>query len=172
MTDNLKQVKLFHETAGHAVLDSNSIPSVEDRKLRLQLILEELTELSEAYGLALYFHKLSNWRALDSASKKDTHIFDKNEALDACCDLEVVVQGAYCISGFSEIAEEAFKETMNSNMSKFCTNIEEVHIAIKDKEGITHTKVGDLYVLKRESTDKILKGPNFFQPEYSKLLSK
>jgi len=58
----LESIIEFQKAGGHTVAYStdNHIPSIEDRKLRLKIILEELEEKAESYGLRKYFIDLKD----------------------------------------------------------------------------------------------------------------
>ena len=93
--DTKELVHEFHEAFN--VADKN-IPWLGDPKLnalRVDLLQEELDELSEALEAG-----------------------DEVEVLDALTDLQYVLDGAYLQLGFSPIKEEAFREVHRSNMSK------------------------------------------------------
>jgi predicted HAD superfamily Cof-like phosphohydrolase len=177
----LESIIEFQKAGGHTVAYStdNHIPSIEDRRLRLKLIFEELSELADAYGMDRTFadlcekHRDEYWQG-EAAFRLDSNIFNKVEALDALCDLSVVVNGGYCISGFTDIAQEAYDETMRSNMSKFCYSLDEALATVAGKDDwtyrVTNIDGRDVYVFLRKSDGKILKGKGFFQPDYSKLL--
>lgn len=174
----LESIIEFQKAGGHTVAYStdNHIPSIEDRKLRLKLIFEELSELADAYGMKDTFAKICNSYSNANSYEIDTDDFNKVEALDALCDLSVVVNGGYCISGFTDIAQEAYDETMRSNMSKFCYSLDEALATVAGKDDwtyrVTNINGRDVYVFLRKSDGKILKGKRFFQPDYSKLLEK
>lgn len=173
----LKSIIEFQKAGGHTVAytTENHIPSIEDRKLRLKLIFEELTELAEAYGLEKTFQELVQ-KELSIEECKDTKEFNKTEALDALCDLSVVVNGGYCVSGFTDIAEEAYEETMRSNMSKFCYSLDEALATVANKEDWTYKQVvvddKIIYAILRKEDGKIMKSPAFYKPDYSKFLDK
>jgi len=172
----------FQKAGRHTVAYSteNHIPSIADRKLRLKLIFEELSELAEAYGLAGTFSKIAHdFGAYYMSNNQGKHCydsleFDKVEALDALCDLSVVVNGGYCISGFTDIAQEAYDETMKSNMSKFCYSLDEALATVAGKEDwtyrVTNINGRDVYVFLRKEDGKIMKGAGFYVPNYSSLL--
>jgi len=178
----LKSIIEFQKAGGHTVAystDKDYVPSIEDRKLRLKLIFEELSELAFAYGLCGTFSKLCTDYIEDSFLNKnavDTKTFNKEESLDALCDLSVVVNGGYCISGFTDIAEEAYEETMKSNMSKFCYSLDEALATVANKEDWTYKQVvvnsKIIYAILRKEDGKIMKSPAFYKPDYSKLLNK
>ena len=178
----LKSIIEFQKAGGHTVAytTENHIPSIEDRKLRLKLIFEELTELAEAYGLEKTFQnivkKLIYEKELSIEECRDTKEFNKTEALDALCDLSVVVNGGYCVSGFTDIVEEAYEETMRSNMSKFCYSLDEALATVANKEDWTYKQVvvSDkiIYAILRKEDGKIMKSPSFYKPDYSKFFDK
>lgn len=174
----LESIIEFQKAGGHTVAYStdNHIPSIEDRKLRLKLIFEELSELAEAYGLKEEFSDICSNHVDEVINYSNTLTFNKIESLDALCDLSVVVNGGYCISGFTDIAQEAYDETMRSNMSKFCYSLDEVLATVAGKDDwtyrVTNINGRDVYVFLRKSDGKILKGSQFYRPDYSKLLEK
>jgi hypothetical protein len=177
----LGSVVEFQKYGGHTVknVGDNYVPTVEERKLRLKLIFEELSELADAYGMKKTFADMCQNHADNHFEViigfNDTLEFNKVESLDALCDLSVVVNGSYCTSGFTDIAQEAYDETMRSNLSKFCYSLEEAQIAIKGRDDWEYSvKTIDgktVYAFIRKEDNKIMKGPNFFKPDYSKLLS-
>lgn len=177
--NQIKQVELFQRTFGDIVAELGEVPNVEKRKLRLKLIFEELKELAEAYGLESTFNHVCI-NSLDFSKEAiDTEIFNPEEALDATCDLLVVTYGAACIDGHNSIINEAFDETMKSNMSKSCNTLDEAQYTVAQyhKEGRdTYYKLIDgLYAIYDSNTHKILKNKDeingFFKPDYKKLLS-
>lgn len=177
----LKSIIEFQKAGGHTVAytSDNHTPSIEDRKLRLKLIFEELTELAEAYGLEKTFQnivkKLIYEKELSMIESIDTKEFNRIEALDALCDLSVVVNGGYCVSGFTDIAEEAYEETMRSNMSKFCYSLDEALATVANRNDWTYKQVvvNDkiIYAILRKEDGKIMKSPSFFKPDYNKFLN-
>lgn len=174
----IKQVELFQKTFGDIVAELGEIPSVEKRKLRLKLIFEELSELAEAYGLESTFNHICINHLDFSKETIDTEIFNPEEALDATCDLLVVTYGAVCINGHSTIIDEAFDETMKSNMSKSCNTLDEAQYTVaqyhKEGRNTYYKLIYGLYVIYDSNTHKILKNKDeingFFKPDYKKLL--
>jgi len=175
----IKQVELFQKTFGDIVANLGEIPSVEKRRLRLKLIFEELSELAEAYGLENTFGSICIEyvkQAVVDSRIENTLEYNPTEALDAVCDLLVVTYGAACINGHSTIIDKAFDETMRSNMSKICNTLDEAHASVAKyhKEGIDTepVKTGEnQWTIYNKITRKILKGVNFFKPDYKKLLN-
>ena len=173
----LESIIEFQKAGGHTVANSldNHIPSLDDRILRLKLIFEELSELASAYGLENTFAEICKGHSQENSTKQDTLEFDKIEALDALCDLSVVVNGGYCISGFTDIAQQAYEETMQSNMSKFCHTLDEALATVAHKEDWTYkaTEINGktVYVFLRKEDGKIMKGTGFYKPNYEKFFS-
>lgn len=173
-----EQVQEFQLTFGDQVNKLGEIPSVDKRKLRLKLIFEELSELAEAYGLDETFNQICSNHLMSQGLSDivDTYIYNPTEALDATCDLLVVTHGAACINGHSTIIDEAFDETMRSNMSKSCRTLDQALYSIAEyhKEGrdTYHKLVNGVYVIYDSVTNKILKNRDgFFKPDYNKLLN-
>lgn len=91
----LDMVKEFHETYGLPVLPEPNITDAKTNALRINLLAEELDELTEAL--------------------KDGDIV---EVLDALTDLQYVLDGAYLSFGLQDKKMPAFTEVHRSNMSK------------------------------------------------------
>jgi predicted HAD superfamily Cof-like phosphohydrolase len=72
------------------------------------------------------------------------------EVLDALTDLQYVLDGAYLSFGLHSVKDAAFNEVQRSNMSKLGA---------------------DGKPIRRESDGKILKGPNFFEPDLSQFIT-
>lgn len=70
--------------------------------------------------------------------------------LDALTDLQYVLDGAYLSFGLHNVKEAAFAEVQRSNMSKLGE---------------------DGKPIRRESDGKILKGPNFFEPDLAQFVT-
>lgn len=71
------------------------------------------------------------------------------EVLDALTDLQYVLDGAYLSFGLHDVKDAAFNEVQRSNMSKLGE---------------------DGKPIRRESDGKVLKGPNFFEPDLSQFI--
>lgn len=91
----LEQVMLFHHTFGHPIKDEPDISDPKLNELRVELLREELAELKEA---------------LDAGNMVDV--------LDALCDLQYVLDGAFLAFGLHHVKAHAFAEVQRSNMSK------------------------------------------------------
>ena len=90
---NFEKVKLFMDTYGQEVKDKAEFSDVKTNKLRIDLIKEELEELTQAMN-------------------------DKNllEVADALTDILYVTYGAGHAFGID--LDKCFEEVQNSNMSK------------------------------------------------------
>lgn len=75
---------------------------------------------------------------------------DLDKVLDAVCDLRVVLDGTVLEFGMEDIYEEALEEVERSNLSKLGLDGEPV--------------------LREDG--KVLKGPNYFPPNFNGLLNK
>tara|TARA_A100001011_G_scaffold385618_1_gene459939 strand:- start:671 stop:1042 length:372 start_codon:yes stop_codon:yes gene_type:complete len=94
---NFERVRKFMKTFGQEVRTETSFPNEKIIKLRLDLIKEELTELS------------------DAIEKKDI-----KEVADALTDILYVTYGAGHAFGIN--LDKCFEEVQNSNMSKLGTD--------------------------------------------------
>ena len=120
---NFNKVGTFMKTFGQEVKTKPSFSSEKINKLRLDLIREELDELTEA---------MKNKDLLEVA--------------DALTDILYVTYGAGHAFGIN--LDKCFDEVQNSNMSKL------------DKNG------KPIY----NESGKVMKGPNYFKPNLSKLI--
>lgn len=124
-----------------------------DPELWKELIKEEVGELDEAYNLMCLFQ--------ESSSPADI--------LDALGDLLWVTIGMIHNMGYDW--EKVIKTIIESNNSKFCsTELEaQTSVTLYSKQGIGayYKKVGDVYVIKRASDHKVLKGINYKKPDWS-----
>ena len=96
MTDStLDRVRKFHEVYGLPVAKTPNIHDDKVNGLRIELLREELEELTTAL--------------------KDR---DLVEVLDALTDIQYVLDGAYLSFGLQDLKEKAFAEVQRANMSK------------------------------------------------------
>lgn len=150
--DSLNQVAEFHTTFHHPVLDKPQIPNEDRCKLRVELIREELSELSEAI--------------------KDN---DLVEVADALCDIQYVLSGAVLEFGMGDKFVELFNEVQRSNMSKACSSAEEAqatldHYKQKDgTEGYFKEENGKFLVF-RNGDHKTLKSINYSPADLKSIL--
>ena len=120
---NFNDVKTFMETYGQEIKTKSEFPDEKIVKLRIDLIKEELSELTEAI--------------------KNKDIV---EVADALTDILYVTYGAGHSFGIN--LDKCFAEVQKSNMSKL------------DKDG------NPIF----NESGKVMKGPNYFQPNLKKFL--
>jgi NTP pyrophosphatase (non-canonical NTP hydrolase) len=169
--DNKKRILDWLETAKGK---HESEPTKKEKELCLNIILEEVAELSEAMGKEafIYFSHL-----LDKKSKEIINRIDKGDKLkdtrkdlvDALVDIEwVVTNTLYFYNILLEEYQKQFDTVTDSNYSKFCKTEEEAKQscqAYSDK-GIETYYIGrnGLFIILRKEDNKILKGINFVEP--------
>lgn len=139
----LRDVAEFHKLFNLPILDNPQIPAKDRWELRLSLIEEELQELKDAI--------LSD---------------DLVEVADAFCDIQYVLSGAILEFGLGDKFNALFSEVQRSNMSKACKNMEEAKLTqtkYKTEQNVDSyvKKVGEEYLVYRESDSKVLKSINY-----------
>jgi predicted HAD superfamily Cof-like phosphohydrolase len=117
------------------------MPNANIRKLRLDLILEELLELGKAFGYTL---TELGWEQIEVP----TNIV---LAADATADLKVVVLGTDCALGLD--AEPIFEEVMRSNYTKLVNDVAGRLTCVKNASG------------------KILKSATYVPPNFVPILN-
>ena len=174
-------VARFHQVFNHPIAQAVGEETLEVRQLRIKLLFEELRELAEATDCTDTFARLAAEVHEDTMNilvkgdyPHDGNNVDHVAELDALCDLQVVLDGKILTSGHYKHFSRAFKEVHVSNMSKACRSADEASICsyeYSNKGILTYKeKVEDYYVVKRSSDGKILKGPNFKEPDLKKIL--
>jgi len=141
--NSLNQVADFHRTFNAPILDTPQIPSEQRCELRVNLLQEELNELSQAI--------------------KDNDIV---EIADALADLQYVLSGAVLEFGLGEKFVELFNEVQRSNMSKACDTQQEALMTLshyKKKDGTEgyYKEINGKWLVYRSSDDKVLKSINY-----------
>lgn len=139
MSQYLDKVAEFHRTFGAPILETPQIPSEERCRLRVNLLQEELNELSEAIEAG-----------------------DIVEIADALADLQYVLSGAVLEFGLKDRFDPLFEEVQRSNMSKACSSRQEaletlLHYKKKDGTEGTFQQIGEKYVVNRVGDNKVLK---------------
>jgi predicted HAD superfamily Cof-like phosphohydrolase len=169
MNKQLETVKEFMITFDQPVLNLDDEIAADRAKLRLNIILEELHELS----IALKQEQHLRDQMLNILSKplenysEDKETIDIEEVVDALADITYVVNGTILECGLGEVFDECFDEVHSSNMSKTVNGID-----ILDKE-ITRLKkqnidfaikpVNSGYVIVRTKDNKVIK-PSTYRP--------
>ena len=141
--NSLNQVADFHRTFNAPILETPQIPSEQRCELRVNLLQEELNELSQAI--------------------KDN---DLVEIADALCDIQYVLSGAVLEFGLGEKFVELFNEVQRSNMSKACNTQQEALMTLshyKKKDGTEgyYKEINGKWLVYRASDDKVLKSINY-----------
>ena len=141
--DSLNQVGEFHKTFQAPILDKPQVPSEQRCELRVNLLQEELNELSQAI--------------------KDNDIV---EIADALADIQYVLSGAVLEFGLGDKFVDLFNEVQRSNMSKACSSIQEAlatlsHYKKKDGTEGYYKEVNGKYIVYRSGDDKVLKSINY-----------
>lgn len=150
--NSLNQVADFHRTFNAPILETPQIPSEQRCELRVNLLQEELNELSQAI--------------------KDN---DLVEITDALADLQYVLSGAVLEFGLGEKFVELFNEVQRSNMSKACNTQQEALMTLshyKKKDGTEgyYKKINGKWLVYRASDDKVLKSINYSPAELKKII--
>lgn len=118
MTKQQQQVKEFMVKAGQYCPIEPTIPEAKIRKLRIQLIAEELCELAEALGVYLTIKQYSKQGVyIVTAEVMNDVIPSLKDAADATADLRVVTVGTDIAMGID--GEPIDEEVHRSNMTKF-----------------------------------------------------
>lgn len=166
MTPQQIRVKEWMQKFGQETPSEITVPSLEIRKLRAKLILEEALETISGVGLKLI---------IDGASFKDSfEYFDfeeytlsppnLKETADGLADLLVVLLGTAVAFGLD--LEPIFEEVMRSNDTKLWT-AEEFGEALKDEDWAnkhTWTNTGDARErrwLVKDLSGKVIKSPSY-----------
>jgi predicted HAD superfamily Cof-like phosphohydrolase len=148
-----EKIKNWRHTFGLPNRETPQVASEEEAKLAISLIDEELDELALATLDDNYNPKL-------------------DQIADAIGDLYFVVTQAAMIHGLDP--EMLIDRVYKSNMSKLCHTEQEAVDSVKaytDKEISTYyTQLPDgKFIIKRTVDNKVLKGINFFEPDWSDL---
>ena len=151
--DSLNQVAEFHKTVNAPILNMPQIPSIQRCELRVNLLQEELDELS------------------DAIKNKDLV-----EIADALCDIQYVLSGAVLEFGLGDKFVNLFNEVQRSNMSKSCSSIKEALETLsfyKKKDGTEgyYKEFNGRYIVYRNGDDKVLKSINYSSADLSKIIN-
>ena len=171
MNQSTGMVAEFHRTFNHPIAQKLGEETLETRQLRIKLLFEELQELAEATGCESTFgNHCQDIPIFGMDHNNVNHV----EELDALCDLQVVLDGKLLTSGHWKHFDVAFTEVHRSNMSKACKSADEASITTYEytNRGVLTYKeqVEEYYVVKRSADNKILKGPNFFEPNLKAII--
>lgn len=177
MNNYIESVKKFHEVFNVPVNDYKNDIDLKTRQLRIKLIFEELQELAEACDVKATFANLCKSVFKESFTEynqeflttdddniikfNDGNNVNKKEELDALCDLQYVLSGSVLSLGYQDKFDKAFDEVQASNMSKICSNMEEVEKTMSDykAKGMEsyYVQKEEGYLVFRQEDDKVLK---------------
>ena len=168
MTSEQKHVQEWMVKAQQDTPDRPVWPEFAVRKLRVNLIAEELTELCEAFGLKICVDtrrgKKAHIEVIENEQKPALTREDYIEAYDGVCDLMVVVLGTGVAMGCE--VKPGFDEVMDSNDSKF---IDGRRADGKWEKGPSYRKANlgpilDAQIIAAQEHDKQQALPTFSQP--------
>lgn len=147
----MADVAEFHRTFHLPVLDKPQIPDADRCRLRINLLQEELNELSEAIE--------NN---------------DLVEAADAFADLQYVLSGAILEFGLAGKFKSLFEEVHRSNMSKTCATREEAeatvaHYQKQGQIGVIEAS-GDVFLVYRTDDRKVLKNVHYSPADLASMI--
>lgn len=113
------RITKFMELAGQAVRTKPAIPTLEERKLRAKLILEEALETVEALGFSVDFAPNVETETISIEHLQFVGDVEPNlvEIADGCADISVVTVGTMISCGFPDV--ELLRMIDESNLKKF-----------------------------------------------------
>jgi predicted HAD superfamily Cof-like phosphohydrolase len=121
MNQSLRQVGEFHQTFNHPIgEDSGTKEDLKTRQLRIKLLYEELKELAVAGDVQGTFLNLCT-RETDVGAdivSPDGNNVNKQEELDALCDLQYVLNGKIITAGLQYVFDRGFNQVHMNNMTK------------------------------------------------------
>ena len=135
MISEIKKVQEFHKKFNAQINKSPTMITVEEGLLRYALMKEELEEYRDAIMAQ-----------------------DLVGVLDALTDMAYINCGSYVAHGLQDVAEAAFQEVQDSNMSKLG----------KDGNPVINGQNG--FLDERKPLGKILKGENYFEPNLKQFI--
>lgn len=113
------RITKFMELAGQTVRTKPTIPTLEERKLRAKLILEEALETVEALGFSVDFAPDVETETISIEHLQFVGDVEPNlvEIADGCADISVVTVGTMISCGFPDI--ELLRMVDDNNLGKF-----------------------------------------------------
>jgi predicted HAD superfamily Cof-like phosphohydrolase len=157
-SSGIQKIKHWRETFGLPNRETPQLASKEEATLALRLIEEETKELEMSL-----FSKINNEYVYDP---------ELDQIADSLGDLFFVVTQAAMVHGLDP--EMLIDRVYTSNMSKLCLTEQEAVDSVKNytDKGIEtyYTQLPDgKFIIKRTVDNKVLKGINFFEPDWSDL---
>lgn len=158
MNNTLRQVQEFHQVFDHPIGNLTDIELLKVRQLRIKLLFEELTELAEASDCRYTLSSLCA-EHLGQGAGTDGDNVNKLEELDACCDLQYVLNGKIITAGLQNVFDANFDRVHQNNMSKAHSTYEQA-LETKNKNRFTNYNIkpkdGGLFIL-TNADGKIIK---------------
>lgn len=155
------KVKDWLEIAGNSKPPTFKLDEIEKIELALALMQEELDEI-----------------------KKAVKNKDEVEVLDGLVDLAIVSNNLIHFTGISKkLWKQAFHRVMSSNLSKYCTTVDEAMITIEKYMKGTHPdklgeriycgykKVNGYFIIFRKSDKKIMKSAYYIPADLSFIIN-
>jgi predicted HAD superfamily Cof-like phosphohydrolase len=161
----------FMRLGGQEVPAKPTIPSLEVRKLRAKLILEEALETIEALGIQVEFKSDYQHDSITSADPgfnmiyTDTGLVNLKEIVDGCCDLRVVTTGTLTACGVNDIRPQELVD--ENNLDKFKWDLQEAITYISKNNDCTLTVLDKSmeFIFVKRSDGKIIKPPSHQPPQ-------
>lgn len=154
--NSIDLVKEFHETFGHQISSSPTVPDEATNKFRSEFMEEESKE-----------------------TKKACDEGDLVELADGLGDIQYVLDGWFLNAGLHEKKDDIMAEIHRSNMTKLCKDEDEVRKTLDFYNTTTAEGViadyrvapnGIGFVIFRKSDGKILKSINYEKPNLKKII--
>ena len=117
-------VREFHRMTGEPIHDTPEPPDDIQAVLRVSLLVEEVLELAEAFGVQVHLPISPNPGMGEgdvSIGRLEFHNVGQPklvDAVDALRDIEYLVHGTELILGVHDVSDETFLEVHRSNMEK------------------------------------------------------
>lgn len=179
--NQLKDVKEFVIATGQPVLKLNEDISADRKKLRLNLIAEELLELASSFdtgdnGNVEHGSYVQYLVAYMNNNYTKHHPYkmsgDKVEQTDALIDLLYVVNGTIIECGLEDVVEDAWNEVHRSNMSKILTDKTVAENEARNQTVNCHVEevAPSKYVIRKDSDNKVVKPSTYYPANLRRIL--
>lgn len=163
-------VEKFMTLGGQEIPAKPTIPSLQVRKLRAKLILEEALETIKALGLYVTFDSDAVEPCTPGPATEDqgfqTNFFELKsgpnlvEIIDGCCDLRVVTTGTLSACGIKDIRPQELVD--QNNLEKFRWTEDQIQWATaKDRAYSVTIYPESNFASVRNSFGKVMKPPTF-----------
>lgn len=118
-SENQTEAEFTMRAAGQMVRDEPGVPTPDERKLRVALILEEVFEFADAMSVSLYdFTGMRiDFDSIEIEADLPPYDVDWLKAVDACCDIQYVNSGSFACLGADDV--EHVREVNKCNRAKF-----------------------------------------------------